>query len=163
LAPATQPADDLVALAQVLSARQIERRGHLVGLEASKREETWKSLQNRPSPAIGAPPEREEQDWHWWWAHNAKGNWHAARWHLDRLLRAEPENASLLARRSVALARLREWDAAARDYRRSRERKGQERGRWCQYAWRSWLGGRPDLCWEVCADLLRDAALSPRR
>jgi tetratricopeptide (TPR) repeat protein len=44
------------------------------------------------------------------------GQWFAARWHLDRLIAATPEDGSLYARRGLAIAWLGLWDEAEKDY-----------------------------------------------
>ncbi len=47
--------------------------------------------------------------------------WFAARWHLSRLLAAEPGNAELLERRGIASTRLLDWKSALADFQQASE------------------------------------------
>jgi WD40 repeat protein/tetratricopeptide (TPR) repeat protein len=116
VAPDDRPAEDLVALARLLSGREVDASGALVPVAAAEVRDAWQSLRPRYPADFDAGARlaaawlgREAQ------ACEGSGNWPGAVLHLDRLLATAP-GAALHARRGNAHAELGRWGPAAADY-----------------------------------------------
>jgi WD40 repeat protein len=103
-----RPADDLVLRAKLLTGLQLDGAGNL---ERCPPEECRRArdLLRRKYPADFAPPSAEDlRTWHNDQAEAAERfqEWFAAKWHLERLLHADPRQESLVRRRDKANAEL---------------------------------------------------------
>jgi WD40 repeat protein/tetratricopeptide (TPR) repeat protein len=84
-----------------------------------------KELSPNSQAARRAAADKGRLSWHRHEAEAAEkaGHWFAARWHLDRLVAAEPASGVLHQRRGHAQARLGQWDQAIQDYSKAIELK----------------------------------------
>ncbi len=101
--------------AQLVLSRGIEKNRDLVRLERGALGELWARgkgalfLESKADLATLPPLLAVEES-------EATGEWFAARWHLNVLLKEPPNDPALLIRRGFASANLREWEQAAADY-----------------------------------------------
>jgi hypothetical protein len=92
--------------AQVLTGMELDDQGAVRALAA----ETWEAG-SKQLEAQGGPPLAAKTSLRAWHEYEAEDDeqarrWFSARWHLDRLLAAEPDNATLRSRRARAAAEL---------------------------------------------------------
>ncbi len=117
LVPAEEPAAALTAFARILRAHHIEKERDLVRLKRPEFAALWKehaALMHAVAAEVPEPPPfLAVAD------SEATGQWFAARWHLSRALKAQPDDAALLARRGEAATLLRQWEAAIADFERA--------------------------------------------
>jgi WD40 repeat protein/tetratricopeptide (TPR) repeat protein len=112
-----RPAGDLVLLGHVLLGQQLDDADNLVPLDPAAERRAWNYLR-RKYPGDFAPATPQQMlAWH---RHEAslaesEGRPFGAKWHLDRLLRANPGEAALALRRTHAHGALEEWDRAIAD------------------------------------------------
>jgi Tfp pilus assembly protein PilF len=119
---AEQP-ERIVLWTKVLTGMELDTQGAAKPVDAK----TWGTYQKRLVESLGGPPEKLElsdeqiQQWHLQEAGECEATrqWFAARWHLNHVLEADPENPTLHDRRGRVLAELGEWQAAAADFRKA--------------------------------------------
>ena len=116
LAPETRPIEDLVHLAQLLSAYRIDQKG-LIPCPADMVMEHWRSLRLKYPRDFFTSPELLAA-WHLQEAHDAEktAQWNVVRLHLDALLAADPAQPELYRRRGLILSKLEQWNEALSDY-----------------------------------------------
>jgi eukaryotic-like serine/threonine-protein kinase len=119
--PDGRPAADLAPLAQVVAAQRLDEQGNVLPLDAAQWLQTFEALRPRCPDRFGPSPADEILAWHRFEATQARRqeSWSAARWHLDRLLAARPEDATLLAQRAEVFRRQEDWRPALADYTRA--------------------------------------------
>ncbi len=136
-----RPADELVALAELLSCRKVNSAGLVQGLDQEAFQSRWPGSQGRFAADWSAPPV-EGLAWHREHANRApsvarsvtalvdgQGVWHLDRllpatpretiWHLERLIPPTPVEARDLSTRGMAGFRLQDWARAEADLTRS--------------------------------------------
>jgi WD40 repeat protein/Flp pilus assembly protein TadD len=113
----TCEAGDLVGLAQLLSGSRIDEHRGIMPLKPAELRTAWLSLRQSRSDLFDFSRE-DLKSWHQQTAEEcARGNhWEAALWHLDRLIKAEPDNWLYHARRGLARAESGRWTDAAADF-----------------------------------------------
>jgi WD40 repeat protein/tetratricopeptide (TPR) repeat protein len=151
-----RPADDMVLLAQLVTGHQIDAVGHFTPVNPAKRRQAWQALRAKYPCAFDPARAEEFLSWHRSQAAESEfqGDWFAARWHLDRLIVAEPERALYHARRGNTWAEVGQWEKAAADYNRAVELQPDAPKLWQGVAYlRLQLGDREGYR-QVCARLL---------
>jgi WD40 repeat protein/tetratricopeptide (TPR) repeat protein len=128
LAPDERPAEDLQALARLLTGHKLHATGDLVPEEPDALQRAWGDWCQRYPPGAG-PAAEERLAWHRQLAEacEARQCWFAAAWHLTRLLERGEPGAAPWSRRAGAYFYLGRLDEAAADYERALR---QEPGRW---------------------------------
>jgi tetratricopeptide (TPR) repeat protein len=117
VAPAGEPAGDLLERARLLCGHWRSPGGAMLPLEPAECRQRWTDLRTehpdewspRAAEVVLTWHEREDA------AAEKARDWFAARWHLDRLIPAYPKQWNLYRRRAAAHAVLDEWPAAAAD------------------------------------------------
>jgi tetratricopeptide (TPR) repeat protein len=114
LAPDARPTEALLTLGRALSGHKLDAAGGLVALGPAELFDEWARLRAQ-SPEACVPSAEQVLAWRRRQvaASEAAGQWHAAAWHLDRLLQAEPNRAEHRQRRAAAFAKLEQWRLAA--------------------------------------------------
>ena len=114
LPQAPQPALELYDFAQLMRSRQIADKRDFTRLPRHEFARRWKEragvvgqFNADASPVPARYPAQESE---------ATGEWFAVKWHLDRLIAAEPADIGLRLRRGFASANLRQWPEAVEDY-----------------------------------------------
>ncbi len=120
LPSAAEPLEELRRLAELVRAYSIDDKGAFVRLARPEFASSYESLRGGllerfnheipPLIPLSLVTECERSS-----------EWFAARWHLSRLLAADPGSAELLERRGVASTRLLDWQAALKDFQRASE------------------------------------------
>ena len=114
LPQAPQPALELYDFAQLMRSRQIAEKRDFTRLPRHEFARRWNERAgvvaqfNADVPAVPARYAAQESE--------ATGEWFACKWHLDRLIAAEPADIGLRVRRGFASANLLQWPAAVEDY-----------------------------------------------
>jgi WD40 repeat protein/Flp pilus assembly protein TadD len=114
-------------------------------------------------------PEQEKEEremqtaWHWRQAIEAANarQWFAAVFHLDRLLRNDPENPEAHRRRGDARAEQGQWLPAAADFAAASERQRDNARHRRQHAWTLLAAGDPQGYRRTCAWMLKDLGDKP--
>jgi WD40 repeat protein len=112
LDPDDRPTADLVALAELLSSRHVTAGGLVQGLGPAAYREAWAAGRERFAADRAAPPV-EGVAWHR--RHRSSLMDGQARWHLDRLVAAEPDEPRHRTARGWVALRLGDWRAAEAD------------------------------------------------
>ena len=107
VAPDERPVDEIILLGELLSGHRLGLDGQPTLIDAAALATTWQRLRSRYPDDFKV----SRQDVLAWHQENATvneqaGNWFAARFHLDQLLKIQPEEAPLKERRQRALERL---------------------------------------------------------
>lgn len=108
--PATAwPVADLEVLARALSGSRLDPTGNTEALDPDDWQRAWRDLKARHPEAVAASP-AEAATWHLRQAEASEraGQWSAARFHLQQLLAAEPDDPELRQRLEAVEAKLRE-------------------------------------------------------
>jgi WD40 repeat protein len=109
----------------------------------------WREREGEADWAVGPPA--PDEDWHDARARDAEqaGRAFTARWHLDRLIAARPDDGRLYLRRARTHTEEGRWDEAGADYRRALERTSpegvlawQRQRAWVCQARGQWLAAR---------------------
>jgi WD40 repeat protein/tetratricopeptide (TPR) repeat protein/tRNA A-37 threonylcarbamoyl transferase component Bud32 len=117
-----------------------------------------------------ARQEQEERDiqtaWHWRQAIESADarQWFAAAFHLDRLLRADPDNPDAIRRRGDVWAEQGQWRSAAKDFAAAADRQRDDDLRaWNrkQHAWALLAAGEQQGYHQACARMLNDLGEKP--
>jgi WD40 repeat protein len=111
--PEDRPAKDLVALVEVLSGRRLDDGGRWTTLKEAEWQREWQRLRKKYPNEFAASADKG-LSWHWQEAARAESreDWFAARFHLDRLVAAEPRQQGLYVRRVWVNAYLGDWARA---------------------------------------------------
>jgi Flp pilus assembly protein TadD len=121
-APVAGDVERIVLWTQVLSTMELDAGDITHALGGRDWESRRQDLEKRGGPPsqIHHSPE-PPMTWHLREAASSEeaGQWFAARWHLDRLIAARPEDGALYARRGFALDQLGRWAEADTDYGRA--------------------------------------------
>jgi WD40 repeat protein/tetratricopeptide (TPR) repeat protein len=117
--PDERPVAQLVALARVLSGRQIDDTGG--GVPLTDFATSWKASRARSRLDASTTPEEADASWQRVSASEAESSraWAAAAWHLDRVLAAGPGHWTVYARRGRARKELGQWEPACADFSRA--------------------------------------------
>jgi tetratricopeptide (TPR) repeat protein len=123
--PVASDADRIVLWTQVITAMELNDSNVIQPLSGPDWEQRREDLEKH-----GGPPsqfrrsEVSDRNWHDREAtHGGQaGCWFAAHWHIDRMIAASPEDASLYGRRGLALAQLRRWTEANSNLEKAAER-----------------------------------------
>src|SRR5262249_25820422 len=99
---------DLLLLTRMLANRELDPTGALVSVDSAAVLDAWQKLRSKYPDQFAPPSTGDQLAWHRQEAEACEeaGQWFAARWHLDRLMEAEPANRALRARRARACAAL---------------------------------------------------------
>jgi WD40 repeat protein len=119
LLPEERPREDLLRLVRVLAGHRLDSTGGFTPLTNQELRAAWQLLKTRYPQDVSASAE-QPLAWHRRQADEceAAGEWFAARFHLGRLLEAEPANEALRRRRAHAAVVLADWQQASQDYAR---------------------------------------------
>ena len=116
----TEPLAELDCLAELVRAYSVDAKGSFVRLSRPDLVKAYASVRGGVQERFdhGLPPQDKlslvtECE--------RSSEWFAARWHLSRLLAAEPGNAELLERRGIASTRLLDWQSALADFQQASE------------------------------------------
>jgi Flp pilus assembly protein TadD/sugar lactone lactonase YvrE len=123
--PVAGDPDRIVLWTEVLTNMELDSSDATVAISGRDWDRRRQDLETRAGPPI--PRKRDTGSTRAWYQQQAAsseeaGQWFAARWHLDRLIAATPEDGSLYARRGRALAELGRWADADADFARATER-----------------------------------------
>ena len=124
-APVAGDVERIVLWTQVLSTMELDAGDVTHALGGRDWESRRQDLEKRGGPPSQIPHSPEPpMAWHLREAASSEqaGQWFAARWHLDRLIAARPEDGSLYTRRGVARARLGQWAEADADFAKATKR-----------------------------------------
>jgi WD40 repeat protein/serine/threonine protein kinase len=113
----------IVLWTKVLTGMELDPQGAAKVLDAKR----WSEYRKQLVEKLGGPPEKLEINegeilqWHLQEAGDceARRQWFAARWHLNHVVQADPENPTLRDRRGRILVELGDWRAAATDFRKA--------------------------------------------
>jgi len=131
LEPEERTVDDLRKQVARLADRHFDESAALVPLSDSQRAGADAVLQG-----MRGATETQVQGWHLREAEAAEGagRWETAARHLTALLRHQPENSSLVARRARAVSESGQWLRAAEDWERLTREEGADRIMWYRLA-----------------------------
>jgi WD40 repeat protein/tetratricopeptide (TPR) repeat protein len=119
---------------QVYSGLEFDEHGTARALNA----ETWTEQLRQLEALGGSPfaPRISPAAWHEYEAEEAEhtGHWFTARWHLDHLIAAEPDDVALRNRRARAAAALKDWPTAVADYSRVIDLRADDGNAWLNRA-----------------------------
>ncbi len=123
LSPQTDVLDLLLPLGQLHGGQRFSEAGRLIPLDAEFFKKSW---QRTAECRIANPVPAEF--WHAQGAEESQSakQWYAAAWHLDRLLKMQPNASSLLSRRASVFAELGDFQAALDTYRKALEAYGKD-------------------------------------
>ncbi len=128
-----RPADDLILLARVLTGRRLDDGDNVVAAEPADVRAAWEELRRKYPAEFAAPPAEDAVTWSRLVAYEEEeGRPWVARWHLDRLIAADPNQGLLYVRRASLAARQGDWGGALADCRKAVELRpnGQLGWRW---------------------------------
>ncbi len=131
----TCDSDDLLRLAQLLCGSRIDEHVGIMPLKPPDLQAMWASLRETRGDLFHFTA-ADLTAWHLQTAEECtRGrHWNAALWHLDRLLKSEPDNWLDHARRGMALAELERWSDASADFAEVVRRAPAETEAWCLFA-----------------------------
>ncbi len=108
-----RPVDQVQRMTQVLSGRRVNQLGNIETLSSSQLQQEWKaSIDNLRDRLIRSPMHAA---WHRLQVQKTDDS-HAAMWHLNRLIPAEPNDGDLYLRRGRLLAKQDRHDEALADF-----------------------------------------------
>jgi WD40 repeat protein/Flp pilus assembly protein TadD len=109
--------DELCLLGEVVSGQRIQEGSDVAALTTEEWLARWATFRQRHPRHWLLEPE-DPAGWRRRQAETfeAKGQWPAALWHLDRLIAAAPDEWALYSRRARAHVAMGEWEQAAADY-----------------------------------------------
>ncbi len=132
---ATCVTGNLIRLSQLLAGSRIDEQRGIMPLKPRRLRTLWASLRQEQGELFHFS-EDDVTAWHRQAAEEcARGqHWDAALWHLDRLIRSEPEQWIHYAHRGRARAELGHWGDASADYAVVVRRAPDQAEGWCLYA-----------------------------
>jgi len=126
---------DLVRFAQLLSGSRIAEHRGIMPLAPDELKDLWITLRQTRREFFHFSDEHV-MAWHRQIVEECMrgGHWHAALWHLDKLIQHQPDNWLYYARRGQVQAEMGHWKEASADFAEVLHRAPQEVEAWCLYA-----------------------------
>jgi tetratricopeptide (TPR) repeat protein len=158
-----RPAEQLVALGQLLAGRRLDNSGGLTPLGASTLQSAWKEGQSAQAASLSVSPARVLA-WHRAEADDAQRNrqWLGVVFHTSKVIDADPKASRHYARRAQASAELGRWADAAADLARVLELGETHTGAVRQLALCRLAAGQHGGYRSACAELRRRLEHTPK-